>query len=123
MLAYQIPSATTEQLAGDLTEETPTDIREQPNDTRALKTVKKGKTTEGLQLTLRPGYQYRQANYEIGRSGDRKEAEAQRQGKTTKAYPDFQRGDRFKAWRKRSERITRNKEQRALRSGKGKSKK
>ncbi|TKA24611.1 hypothetical protein B0A50_06371 [Salinomyces thailandicus] len=132
MLAYQMPTQTETQLAGDLAEEasSPTDIRQLPNSTRQSKTTlskiplrNSRKMTEGIKLTLRPGYQYRQSNHEIGRSAEKKEAAAQARGKTSRVYDQFKSGDRFAAWRKSSVRIARNNERRAMgrgRKGSGK---
>ncbi|KAK5133888.1 hypothetical protein LTR08_007117 [Meristemomyces frigidus] len=73
---------------------------------------------DSLHLTLRPGYQYRTSNHEIGRAAERKEALAQAKGKTTRAYDEFKKGDRFAAWRKSAVRIARNNERRAMGRGK-----
>lgn len=59
-------------------------------------------------LTLRPGYMYREANWEIGRIAERAGV-AQRVSKFTP-------GDRFKAWRKASKRGARIVAKKGLRS-------
>ncbi|KZF20377.1 ribosomal protein L27 [Xylona heveae TC161] len=68
---------------------------------RSKKSARKGRP---MQLELRPGYMYREANWEIGRA-------AERAGVKT---PKFKRGDRFVAWRKLGERKLRNAERRGL---------
>ncbi|KAK5119800.1 hypothetical protein LTR85_007126 [Meristemomyces frigidus] len=136
MLAYQMPTTVSEQLTGDLiATDSPTTINELPNDVRqtaaTISTIpptsnsagarairRSGKIMEGLGLTLRPGYQYRQSNHEIGRAAERKEAAAQATGKTSRAYDEYKPGDRFAAWRKSSVRIARNNERRAMGRGK-----
>ncbi|GAB1737201.1 hypothetical protein NU219Hw_g883t1 [Hortaea werneckii] len=126
MLAYQMPSRVEEQIAGDLAEDgdSPTDVRQLPNTQRQSSVISTNppragkKAAEGIKLTLRPGYQYRQSNYEIGRSAERKEAAAQARGKTSRVYTQFKPGDRFAAWRKSSVRVARNNERRAMGRGK-----
>ncbi|GAB1730936.1 hypothetical protein NU195Hw_g4788t1 [Hortaea werneckii] len=126
MLAYQMPSRVEEQITGDLAEEgdSPTDVRQLPNTQRQSSVISTNppragkKAAEGIKLTLRPGYQYRQSNYEIGRSAERKEAAAQARGKTSRVYTQFKPGDRFAAWRKSSVRVARNNERRAMGRGK-----
>lgn len=125
MLAYQQPAFYTEQTTGDLLtgqetglpgnaeqgEAKSSTIREEPNESRAEKVVKdrvSGEVVEG-KLTLRPGYQYRQANWEIGRAAER--------SKAALSVKPFQPGDRFAAWRKRSVRVARNAERRAMGRG------
>jgi large subunit ribosomal protein L27 len=67
---------------------------------------KKGerKGEEGRSLKLRPGYMYREANWEIGRA-------AERAGVKVKA---FKPRDRWTAWRKREVRFAKNAEKRSL---------
>jgi hypothetical protein len=67
---------------------------------------KKGerKGEEGRNLKLRPGYMYREANWEIGRA-------AERAGVNVKA---FKPRDRWTAWRKRGVRFAKNAEKRSL---------
>jgi len=62
------------------------------------------KKTEERTLTLRPGYMYREANWEIGRA-------AERAGVKVK---EFKPGDRFAAWRKTNERKARNAEKKGM---------
>jgi len=117
-----MPATATEQLTGDLTENdaSPTTISDQPNASRqqtGLRSIRTGRPVEGVKLTLRPGYQYRQANWEIGRSAERKEEQEQRRGKTARVYPEFKSGDRFAAWRKSAVRTARNNERRAMGRG------
>ncbi|KAL0259002.1 54S ribosomal protein L2 mitochondrial [Diplodia seriata] len=83
-------------------------------DVRQIPANKKKRMPE-KNLTLRPGYMYREANWEIGRV-------AERAGVADKVSK-FKPGDRFKAWRKASARKTKNAEKRGLRSRKGKGKK
>ena len=124
MLAYEMPNIVTEQGTGDLTvvnvadaseqDSTPTiEIREQPRETRREAALKDRQgTTKETKLTLRPGYQYRQSNWEIGRA-------AERSG-TAQSVRSFKRGDRWLAWKKATARNVRNAEKRALgRGGKG----
>ena len=81
--------------------------------TAVVKSIREGKVVE-TKLTLRPGYQWRQANYEIGEAGLRSE-------KAMSVRP-FKPGDRWAAWRKKTARVARNAERRALGRG-GKKKK
>jgi len=121
MLAYQIPSSTIEQTAVGLTPDFPNETWELPNSARGSKAIRNENMVQDAPLTLQSRYKHRQANHEIGRAAEKKEAEAQRRGKTTRKFPEFQPGDRFRAWRRRSERITRNKAMKATkRSSKGK---
>ena len=131
-LAYQMPETYVEQETGDLITgpETglpgnaemgaaqPSTIRDVPYESRGIATIKKTRTGEVVQpkLTLRPGYQYRQANWEIGRAAER--------SKTAQMVKPFVPGDRFTAWRKRNVRVAKNAERRAMgRGGKKGSKK
>jgi large subunit ribosomal protein L27 len=96
----------------------PSTIRDVANEQRGVKTIKKTSTGEELatKLTLRPGYQYRQANWEIGRAAER--------SKAAQMVRPFVPGDRFAAWRKRNVRVAKNAERRAMgRGGKKGSKK
>lgn len=111
MLAYQMPPPPQEDALSPLEQES-----KQPT-TITLKPTKNNPT--GLQLALRPGYQYRQSNFDIGRSADKKEAAAQAKGKTTRVFHDFKPGDRFAAWRKSAIRVARNNERKAMRGNKG----
>ena len=131
MLAYQMPATTEVQEAGDLTNlasTTPpgtesddagtlsTVLRQRPQAERQTKTVRSVRDGEVVEtkLTLRPGYQWRQANWEIGRSALR--------SKKAMSVAPFKPGDRFAAWRKRTARRERNAERRAMGRG-GKKKK
>lgn len=131
-LAYQMSETYAEQETGDLITgpETglpgnaemgtakPSTIRDVPNESRGINTIKKTGSGEvvGEKLTLRPGYQYRQANWEIGRAAER--------SKAAQMVKPFVPGDRFAAWRKRNIRVARNAERRAMgRGGKKGSKK
>ncbi|KAF1346093.1 ribosomal L27 protein-domain-containing protein [Delphinella strobiligena] len=84
----------------------PSTIREAPKETRAKALGKnvKGEVVK-VMPTLRPGYQYRQANWEIGRAAERA---------NIKVEP-FTPGDRFAAWRKSTVRKARNAERRGMR--------
>ncbi|KAI5196782.1 ribosomal protein L27 [Aureobasidium subglaciale] len=81
-------------------------IREAPKEQRAKVVVKDKRTGELVRATptLRPGYQYRAANWEIGRA-------AERAG--VKVTP-FKPGNRFLAWRKSNVRKAKNAERRGL---------
>lgn len=132
MLAYQIPETYAKQESADLLTgpqtglpgnadmgtAKPSTIREEPNESRGIKTVYKTASGEAVdtRLTLRPGYQYRQANWEIGRAAER--------SKAAQMVKPFVPGDRFAAWRKRNVRIAKNAERKAMgRGGKKGSKK
>ncbi|KAK4544167.1 hypothetical protein LTR36_004377 [Oleoguttula mirabilis] len=137
MLAYQMPTTASEELTDDLVAtDSPTTISALPNtiglqSTTAISTTpptansaaakairRSSRIMEGLGVTLRPGYQYRQPNHEIGQAAERKEAAAQAKGKTSRAYDEYKPGDRFAAWRKSGVRIARNNERRAMGRGK-----
>jgi large subunit ribosomal protein L27 len=122
MLAYQMP--TPSSTTGDLTspDGDPATVRQQPNDAR-MKIVRGRRGRPDLHLALRPGYQYRQSNYEIGRIADKKEEAAQKKGRTTRAYPQYKPNDRFMAWRKRVARAARNSKGTVQRKGAVKAKK
>ena len=135
MLAYQMPTTATAESATTDLQPTPsadpetdaavpdTIVRAQPQEERKTRTVvtrrvgadgkvEKVETT----LTLRPGYQWRQQNYEIGKAAERSPA--------AQAVKPFKPGDRWEAWRRSAARKTRNAERRALgRGSKGKKKK
>lgn len=118
MLAYQIPPTPPAP--------TPSAVSPPPQikDATSISIRPSAKNPGGLNLTLRPGYQYRQSNFEIGRSGEKKEAAAEAKGKTTRAFAKFKPGDRFAAWRKSAVRVARNNERRVMgRGGKGGQKK
>ncbi len=57
------------------------------------------------ELKLRPGYMYREANWEIGRAAERAKVKVRA----------FKPGDRFAAWRKTVARRAKNAERRGLR--------
>ena len=124
MLAYEMPEIVEEQETGDLStfiapgtsSSTPTiEIREEPRETRREAALKDRKDrVQEVKLTLRPGYQYRQANWEIGRA-------AERSG-TAQSIRPFKPRDRFVAWQKSVQRKTRNAEKRSMGRG-GKKKK
>ncbi|KAL8921340.1 MAG: hypothetical protein Q9172_004068, partial [Xanthocarpia lactea] len=65
----------------------------------------RAKVPEMLELGIRPGYMFREANWQIGRAEDKK-------GKTVRVY---QKGDRFLAWRKKKARLAKAAEKRSLR--------
>lgn len=114
MLAYKMSDAQVVERHGDLVtgQEAglegvagrPSEIREAPREERG-RVVVKSQGEEKQQLQLRPGYQYRMANWEIGRAAERA---------NIKVDP-FKPGDRFKAWRLRNKRKAANAEKRNLR--------
>lgn len=128
MLAYQSKETATPAIEtiGDLTHEEgdapaaipSTVIRQKSNTDRDVKIMrgKKGDSHEVV-LHMKGRGQYRQANWEIGRSAEFS-AKAQ-------AVEPFVRGDRFMAWRKAAKRKTANAERRSMGRGgkKGKGKK
>lgn len=59
---------------------------------------------EGRVLTLRPGYMYRESNWEIGRAAERAQVKVR----------EFKPRDRWTAWRKRSARKEKAMEMRTL---------
>ena len=81
-------------------------ISEQPKEHRGKVVVKDKRTGEVVRATptLRPGYQWRAANWEIGRA-------AERAG--IRVTP-FKPGNRFLAWRKAAVRKAKNAERRGL---------
>ncbi|KAI9707577.1 MAG: 54S ribosomal protein L2 mitochondrial [Candelina mexicana] len=72
-------------------------VREVPN--------KKREELPKKELSLRPGYMYREANWEIGRAAERANVKVR----------GYKPGDRFAAWRKTVIRRTKNAERRAMR--------
>lgn len=68
------------------------------------KSVKSGEVEIEKVLRLRPGYMYREGNWEIGRAAE----------KANIRVREYRRGDRFLAWRKRVARIARNIEKKAM---------
>ena len=126
MLAYPMPSTISSVESGDLTNlasTTPpgtessdagrlsTINRQRPQEERKTKTIRRRVDVKIVEtkLTLRPGYQWRQANWEIGRTALRSEK--------AMAVKPFKPGDRFAAWRNRTARIARNAERRAMGRG------
>lgn len=125
MLAYQMPKTYAVQESADLLTgpqtglpgnaemgtAKPSTIRDQPNESRGIKTIKKTGSEKVVdeKLTLRPGYQYRQANWEIGRAAER--------SKAAQMVKPFVPGDRFAAWRKKNIRVAKNAERRAMGRG------
>jgi len=117
MLAYKMSEAQVET-QGDLVtgQETglegnagvgmgqPSTIREAPREERG-KVIVESQGVEKETLSLRPGYQYRIANWEIGRAAERA---------NIKVDP-FKPGDRFAAWRKANARKAKNAEKRGMR--------
>lgn len=65
---------------------------------------KERKGEEGRNLQLRPGYMYREANWEIGRAAERAKVKVR----------EFKPRDRWTAWRKSSVRKAKNAEKRGL---------
>jgi hypothetical protein len=84
----------------------PSTMRERPRESRGQLLAKNGKGEVVKAVpTLRRGYQYRQANWEIGRAAER----------AAKNVEPFKPGDRFAAWRKANTRKARNAERRGMR--------
>ncbi|KAF2140156.1 uncharacterized protein K452DRAFT_319705 [Aplosporella prunicola CBS 121167] len=76
-------------------------VRAAPKSKRAQKPQKN--------LSLRPGYMFREANWEIGRAAERANVKV----------TQFVKGDRFKAWRKLAARKAKNVARKTLSSRKG----
>lgn len=116
MLAYELPSAPTDDAASEfISGGAPEEINEAPQEVREQAILRNSHGNgQATTAKLRPGYQYRQANWEIGRLQDRREAEAQARGRTTRLYPDFKPGNRFAAWRKRAVRVQASMERRSV---------
>lgn len=68
------------------------------------KKSKERKGEEGRNLTLRPGYMYRESNWEIGRAAERAQVKVR----------EFKPRDRWTAWRKRGIRDAKIQEKRSL---------
>jgi hypothetical protein len=101
----EVPPTATEPVVTDLVLES--GGIEGERGSKEIKLVKKKgerKGEEGRSLKLRPGYMYREANWEIGRA-------AERAGVKVKA---FKPRDRWTAWRKREVRFAKNAEKRSL---------
>lgn len=81
----------------------PTILRDAPKEARA-------KIPQLEAMGIRPGYMFREANWQIGRAEDKS-------GRTVRVY---QKGDRFLAWRKKKARLARAAEKRTLRGRGGK---
>lgn len=79
-------------------------VRETPREDKVPQVVRTG----NKELVMRPGYMYREANWQIGRAAEKKGVKVNK----------FDRGDRFTAWRKRNARKERNAESRRLRTKK-----
>ncbi|KAK4890505.1 54S ribosomal protein L2 mitochondrial [Elasticomyces elasticus] len=118
MLAYQAPTPPTPPPAPESSSPTPPS---KSRDATSITLPPTKRNPTGLHLELSQGYQYRQTNFEIGLSGDKKEEHALLRGKTTRAFADYKKGDRFAAWRKRALRVARGRERGVMgRGGKGK---
>lgn len=120
MLAHLMPETEVAAVQGDLItgaetglpgnaemgEGKPSTIRQRPAEQRGKLVVKDRKTGEVVRATptLRPGYQYRAANWEIGRAAERAGVQVQA----------FKPGNRFLAWRKSAVRKAKNAERRGL---------
>ncbi|KAK3707676.1 54S ribosomal protein L2 mitochondrial [Vermiconidia calcicola] len=128
MLAYQMPLTTVQRETGDLANADlsassddaaipPPVLQEQPQEARKTKTIRTRRDGEMVEtkLTLRPGYQWRQTNWEIARNA--------LQSKAATSAKTYKPGDRFAAWRKRAARVSKNAERRSIgRASKGKKK-
>lgn len=90
------------------------DIVESQGTLRQQGKKARNRILELKQMELRPGYQYRDSNWHIGRAAERAKV----------VVREYKRGDRFLAWRKLNARKARNAERRALggRKKKGSSK-
>ena len=121
MLAYQMPRTVLAEGEGDLVtgQDTglegnagmglgqPSTIREAPREERGKRIVRDrvdGTVVKAVP-TLRPGYQYRMANWEIGRAAERAKIEV----------AEFKPRNRFLAWRKTEVRKAKNAERRGMR--------
>lgn len=74
-----------------------------PVSVKAIK-LRERKGEEGRELELRPGYMYREANWEIGRAAERAKIKVR----------EFTPRDRWTAWRKAGVRKAKNTEKRSL---------
>ncbi len=81
---------------------TPEGIKQPPNPVRAS-------LPQTIDLRLKQGYMYREANWQIGRAAERAKVKV-------RVYTP---GDRFMAWRKKNARKAKNVEKRALRVKRG----
>lgn len=75
-----------------------------------VKKVRERKGEEGRVLTLRPGYMYREANWEIGRAAERAKIQVK----------EFKPRDRWTAWKKATVRKVANAGKRGIRGTKAK---
>jgi large subunit ribosomal protein L27 len=123
MVAMQIPSmeesSATPSIADPAVDAAIEAVAALPNPSKSKKVASRSptETREGNKLKMRPNYQFREANWEIGRA-------AEKAGVVVK---EFERGDRFLAWRKATARKAKTAEKRSMgrggKKGKGKSKK
>ncbi|KAI9829687.1 MAG: hypothetical protein M1819_006058 [Sarea resinae] len=83
------------------------DVREVPAPRKQTKAQKAAaeKEEQNSRLVLRPGYMYREANWEIGRVAEKRGVSVRQ----------FKAGDRYLAWRKTAARKARNAERRGMR--------
>lgn len=94
------PAEEKAEIRGDLVDET--------NGTQSVvvkQKAKERKGEEGRNLQLRPGYMYREGNWEIGRAAERAKVKVR----------EFKPRDRWTAWRKTTIRRAKNAEKRGLR--------
>jgi large subunit ribosomal protein L27 len=89
-------------------EEGKEEVLEEVTPVPKKKKVKERRGTEGMNLTIRPGYMYREANWEIGRAAERAKVNVQ----------PFTPRDRWTAWRKSTIRKAKNAEKKGLGRGK-----
>lgn len=87
-------------------------VQSQVSVAKVTKKVRERKGEEGRVLTLKPGYMYREANWEIGRAAERAKIQVK----------EFKPRDRWTAWKKSTIRKVANAGKRGLRGGKGKKK-
>ena len=85
-------------------------MAEQDGTLRQQDKRRRRKVPELKKMELRPGYQYRESNWHIGRAAERAQVKVR----------EYKRGDRYLAWRKLNARKKRNAEKRALSSRKKK---
>ena len=76
-----------------------------PSPPNSSSSLSRSGSLEGSSAGIRPKYQFRTSNYEIGRVAERADV---------KVRP-YKPNDRFLAWRKRTARLARNAEKRSLR--------
>jgi hypothetical protein len=85
-------------------------VQSQVSAPAPAKKVRERKGEEGRVLTLKPGYMYREANWEIGRAAERAKIQVKA----------FKPRDRWTAWKKATVRKVANAGRRGLRKTKGK---